>query len=90
MRRYLHRGKLRCRRWMVGAMIPRTRELLMHVRQLSQLAIDDPGARARVRRAKRLLKVSPSSQHDLERCSRQFSAWVQLSARVKHERSQDE
>lgn len=75
-RRYLHRGKLRCRRWMVGAMIPRTRELLMHVRQLSQLAIDDPGARARVRRAKRLLKVSPScaSQHDLERYYRQISA----------------
>lgn len=38
-------------------MIPRTRELLMHVRQLSQLAVDDPDARARARRCKRLLKV---------------------------------
>ncbi|BDA43172.1 probable radial spoke head 1 homolog at C-terminar half [Coccomyxa sp. Obi] len=53
---YLHRGKLRCRRWMVSTMIPRTRELLMHVRQLSQLAVDDPDARARARRCKRLLK----------------------------------
>lgn len=59
VRRYLHRGKLRCRRWMVGAMIPRTRELLTHVRQLSQLSTDDPAARARVRRCKRLLKVCP-------------------------------
>lgn len=55
--RYLHRGKLRCRRWMVNAMIPRTRELLLHVRQLSQLAADQPAARARARRTKRLLKV---------------------------------
>ncbi len=42
---------------MVNAMIPRTRELLLHVRQLSQLAADQPAARARARRTKRLLKV---------------------------------
>lgn len=47
-------------------MIPRTRELLTHVRQLSQLVVDDPGARARVRRAKRLLKVGPSLLLKLE------------------------
>jgi hypothetical protein len=42
---------------MVSALIPRARELLLHMRQLSQLAADDPAARARARRAKRLLKV---------------------------------
>ena len=62
-RRYLHRGKLRCRRWMVGTLIPQTRELLQHVRKLSQLAgADDASARARSRRARRSLKVPPSSR----------------------------
>ena len=56
--RYLHRGKMRCRRWMIGTLIPQTRELLQHVRKLSQLAGDDDTlARARARRARRALKV---------------------------------
>lgn len=67
--RYLHRGKLRCRRWMVSTMIPRTRELLMHVRQLSQLAVDDPDARARARRCKRLLKVRPPHCSHILHCT---------------------
>lgn len=59
--RYLHRGKMRCRRWMIGTLIPQTRELLQHVRKLSQLAGDDDTlARARARRARRALKVQPS------------------------------
>lgn len=58
--RYLHRGKMRCRRWMIGTLIPQTRELLQHVRKLSQLADDDDAvARARARRARRSLKAIP-------------------------------
>ena len=49
---------MRCRRWMIGTLIPQTRELLKHVRKLSQLAgDDDASARARARRARRSLKV---------------------------------
>ena len=49
---------MRCRRWMIGTLIPQTRELLQHVRKLSQLAGDvDAAARARARRARRSLKV---------------------------------
>ena len=60
--RYLHRGKLRCRRWMIGTLIPQTRELLQHVRKLSQLAgADDTLAHARARRARRALKVHLTS-----------------------------
>jgi len=58
--RYLHRGKMRCRCWMIGTLIPQTRELLQHVRKLSQLAGDDDAvARARARRARRSLKAIP-------------------------------
>ena len=47
---------------MIGTLIPQTRELLQHVRKLSQLAgADDASARARSRRARRSLKVPPSS-----------------------------
>ena len=43
---------------MIGTLIPQTRELLQHVRKLSQLAGDDDRlARARARRARRALKV---------------------------------
>jgi hypothetical protein len=44
---------------MIGALIPQTRELLQHVRKLSQLGgDDDAAARARARRARRSLKVT--------------------------------
>lgn len=41
----------------MGALLPQMRELLVHVRQLSLLARADTTARARARRAKRLLNV---------------------------------
>ena len=77
--RYLHRGKLRCRRWMIGTLIPQTRELLQHVRKLSQLAgADDASARARSRRARRSLKVPPSSCDTV--CCRACSSAVHTSS----------
>lgn len=48
---------------MIGTLIPQTRELLQHVRKLSQLAGDaNTLARARARRARRALKVHPMAE----------------------------
>ena len=64
---------------MIGTLIPQTRELLQHVRKLSQLAgADDASARARSRRARRSLKVPASSCNFV--CCRAFSSAVHSSS----------
>jgi hypothetical protein len=57
MCRHVGWGKLRARRGMVGAMLPRARELLKHLCQIGALAGGGAAVRTRARRAKRLLKA---------------------------------
>ena len=61
MFRHVGWGKLRARRGMVGAMLPRARELLKHLCQIGALAGGEAAVRTRTRRSKRLLKARAHS-----------------------------